>query len=218
VEATATYNSDLLDAWLSYAKTRQHETSLALLVRTPPGLSLEEVAQLRRRHIGLYSFGDSGEIEELIAPMDLAVNIQMPSLSGIKNPYKKLLQPCFQKIERGEWVDGFRDACQVLEAIARNVLIDGMKRGRVFFKGKKGKTISRSVSDVKKMPQGALARAYLEIANPTQIDIVLGKALKRVNAERITAVHGAHRARNDAQVRTKTGQHLWTIVSALKQL
>ena len=215
IEATSGLNKDSIDAWIAYAKTRGHETSLGLLVRTPPGLSLEDVAVLRRQKVALYSF--NGEtIDELTPPTDLAVNIALPALTGLKAIHKNKLQPCFEKVERGEWVDGFRDACQILEDISRELLKDGIKRGRLSFKNAKGKSIIYTIKAIGKMPQGALAKAYGEISTPTHTDIVLGKALKMVNKDRITAVHKTHTAKNNTKVRVQVGQHLWTIVSALK--
>src|SRR5690348_12334612 len=52
VEATSEIKGRTIDAWIAYAKTRDHETSLALLVRTPPGLAMQEVAELRAKRIG----------------------------------------------------------------------------------------------------------------------------------------------------------------------
>lgn len=217
IEAASAVNQGGVDAWVAYAKTREHETSLGLLVRTPPGLSLEDVAALRRQRVALYSYS-SGAIEELVPPSDLAVNIALPSLEGLKPAHKRLLQPSFEKIERGEWIDGFRDACQALEDTARELLKDGVKRGRVAFTSKAGKVLNYSIKEIGKMPQGALARAYAEIQKPTQSDIVLSRALKMVNKARIAAVHKTQKAKNDAKIRVQVGQHLWTVVSAFRQL
>lgn len=216
VEAAAELKVSTVDAWIAYAKTRDHETSLALLVRTPPGLSMEDVAELRAKRVGLYSYSD-GALAELVPPADLAVNISLPSLGGLKAAYRNKIQPCFDKIDRGEWVDGFRDACQVLEDCARELLRDGVRRGRVSFV-KKGKSVSYPLGKIGKMTQGQLAHAYAEVQNPTQVDMVLGRALQRVNGARITAVHKTHRAKNNSKIRVQVGQHLWTIVSALRQI
>lgn len=217
VEATAGVSRGAIDAWIAYAKTRGHETSLALLVRTPPGLSLEDVALLRQQRVGLYSYCD-GSIQEVVPPSDLAVNISLPLLNGLKPIFRRKLQVCFEKIERGEWVDGFRDACQALEETGRELLKDGVRRGRVAFVSSGGKVVQYSVAQIKRMPQGGLAKAYSEIQNPTQADVVLARALGMVNGARIAVVHRTSSARNNAKVRTQVGKHLWTIVSAFRQL
>lgn len=217
VDVTADFRESTVDAWIAYAKTRDHETSLALLVRTPPGLTMEEVAALRAKKVGLYSYGD-GQITELVPPADLAVNISLPSLSQLQAADRKKLQPCFDKIDRGEWIDGFRDACQVLENKARELLKDGVRRSRISFVSEKGKSRNYTIARIGKMTQGQLAHAYGEIQNPTQLDIVLERALMRVNGARVKAVHKTHTAKNDAKIRVQVGQHLWTIVSAFKQI
>lgn len=217
VEATSTFNQDVIDSWVAYAKTREKETSLALLVRIPPGLSLEEVAALKRQRIGLYSYSDSA-IQEVVPPADLAVNISLPSISDLKRIHKlKLLSP-FEKIDRGEWIDGFRDACQALEDTARELLKDGVRRGRVAFMRKNGNQITYTSVKINKMTQGELARVYSEIQNPTQTDMVLCRALKMINKARIAAVHKTHSAKNNARMRMQIGKHLWTIVAAFRQL
>ncbi len=216
VEATSEFKPRVIEAWIAYAKTRDHETSLALLVRNPPGLPMDEVAALKTKRIGLFSYAD-GAISELVPAADLAVNIALPSLIGLKPAYKSKIQTCFDKIDRGEWVDGFRDACQVLEDCSRELLKDGVVRGRVSFV-KKGKAIAYSRGKINKMSQGQLAHAYSEVQNPTQVDIVLTRALMRVNDARIKAVHRTQTAKNNAKIRLQVGQHLWTIVSALRQI
>lgn len=216
VEATAEYRQRTVDDWIAYAKTRDHETAVAILVRTPPGISMEDAAALRAKRVGLLSYAD-GEITELVPAADLAFNISLPALDGLKMAYRTKLQTCFDKIDRGEWVDGFKDACQVLEETSRELLKDGVRRGRISFI-KAGKPILYPIARIGKMPQGQLAQAYAEIQNPTHLDIVLGRALKRVNGARITAVHKAHAAKNIAKMRVQAGQHLWTVVSALRQV
>lgn len=217
VEATSSVNHEGVDSWIAYAKTRGHETSLGLLVRTPPGLSLDDVALLKRKKIALYSYNGTN-IDELVPPADLAVNIALPSLDNLKLAHKKLLQPSFEKIDRGEWIDGFKDACQILEDVARELLKDGVRRSRVSFSSVNGKQIIYTVKAIGKMTQGGLARAYKEIQKPTHTDIVLGKALQMVNKARITAVHKTRTAKNNTKIRVQVGQHLWTIVSAFRQL
>lgn len=216
IEAAAEFKPRTVDAWIAYAKTRDHETSLALLVRTPPGLSMEDVGELRGKRVGLYSYSD-GALVELVPPADLAVNISLPSLEGLKPAFRSNIQLCFDKIDRGEWVDGFRDACQVLEDCSRELLKDGVRRQRVSFV-KKGKSIAYPLAKIGKMTQGQLAQAYAEVQNPTQVDVVLGRALKRINGARIAAVHRTQTAKNNQKIRVQVGQHLWTIVSALRQL
>lgn len=217
IEAVVDVNMSSLDAWLGYARSRDSETSLAVLVVDPPGLSLSTVVELRQRKVGVYSYGSTG-IVELLAPTDLSVAVPLPPLDGLKSQIRRRLQPCFDKVERGEWLDGFRDSCQILEAAAVEHLKDGVKRGRVTFVTPSGKQKVYTLQQIGRMPQGALAKAYGEIFAPTQIDSALAKALDRLNRDRIKAVHKTDSAKHSRALRSKIGQHMWTVVSALKQL
>lgn len=216
VEVMAEYSPTVVDAWIAYSKTRDNETAVVILVRTPPGLPMDVVTALRAKRVGIFSFGENG-IVEVTAPSDLAVNIAIPSLDGLKSCYKSKLRICFDKMVGGEWLDGFRDACQVLEESARELLRDGMKRGRVAFV-KRGKRTNYVASRIGRMTLGQLAHAYAEVQNPTQVDVAMRRALEMINGARIKVVHQTSKARNNAGVRVRVSQHLWTIVSALRQV
>ncbi|MDQ0011544.1 hypothetical protein J2T07_003758 [Luteibacter jiangsuensis] len=217
VEAAIAVSFDTVDAWLAYAKSRSESTYIGFLVAEPPGVTHDVMVGLKQRNVGLFSFGD-GRIVELLPPQDLTVAVQLPSLDTLKPTVAKLIRPCFEKIERGEWLDGFRDSCQVLEVLAAKHLKDGVKRGRITFRNKGGAAVSYSSQRIAKLTQGGLANAFSEIVTPIQTDVIFQKALSSTNPDRVMAVHKTARARNSARIRATIGQHLWTIVSALRQV
>ena len=217
LEAVVATNLDAIDGWVAFAKSRSKSTSFALLVVSPPGVTHEELVQLKQRNVGLFSF-NGALVTEVIGPRDLTVSLQLPPLEMLKPATLRKIKPCFEKIERGEWVDGFRDACQVLESMAVAHLVDGIQRGRLLFRSKNGSQKTYGLQQIKRMPQGALVKVFAEIVAPTQVDSIYHKALSSTNPDRIKAVHKTSRAKNSARFRATIGQHLWTIVSALKQI
>lgn len=217
LEAVVSIDLTSIDAWVSFAKSRSTSTSFALLVVSPPGVSHEAAVQLRQRNVGVYSY-DGAAITELIAPIDLTVLLQLPSLEGIKPAIKGKVRQCFEKIEAGNWIDGFRDACQIIESMAVNHLVDGVKRGRISFSSKAGTAKVYSVKQIRKMTQGALANVFGEIVAPTQVDSIYQKALAKTNKDRVRAVHKTSLASSSPRFRATVSQHLWTIASAIKQV
>lgn len=217
IEAAIAIRLDVVEAWAAYAKSRSESTSIGFLVAEPPGVTSEVLLALKQRNVGLFSFG-AGEIVELLPAQDLTVAVQLPPLASLKPAAARLIRPCFEKIERGEWLDGFRDSCQVLELLAVKHLKDGVQRGRLTFRNKNGAAITYSLKRIGKLPQGALAQAFAEIVTPIQTDVIYQKALASTNPDRVMAVHKTARARNSSRFRATVGKHLWTIVSALRQV
>ncbi|MBN6104701.1 hypothetical protein JR064_21270 [Xanthomonas sp. CFBP 8703] len=217
IEAVVNVDLEAVDAWVAFAKSRSKNTAFALLVVSPPGVGHETTVQLRQRNVGIFSYGQ-GSLTEIIAPRDLTLSVSLPSLEGIDPAILKKISPCFQKIDRGEWLDGFRDACQVLEALAVRHLLDGVKRGRISFRKSNGAVQTYTNKQIKKMPQGSLVKAFGEIVSPNHLDQVYQKALASTNKDRVSAVHKTPRAKNSSRLRATIGQHLWTIISAVKQI
>ncbi len=212
VEVNSSCPMQVLKDWASYGKCRQKESYVALLVPVATTISGLHLAQIRQLGIGVYQSGPEG-ITELIRERDLSVVVSLPSLSGIDRPIKRQMTDAYAKINRGDWIDGFKDACQLLEDGARERLRRRTANGHAALVGKQV-TLAR----ISKMTLGSLANTYERLVQPTSEDIQLTKALSAVNPQRIGAVHNSNDQCVVRRIKTKFSSLMWVVVNGLKQL
>ena len=66
-----------LDAWARFAKSSSRDTRVAIAIPRDAPRDADDDSMLRDLGVGLY-LSDGNTIEEAIAPMDMAVNVQLP--------------------------------------------------------------------------------------------------------------------------------------------
>jgi hypothetical protein len=174
------------------------------------------LASLRELGVGVY-ISDGDALTEIVAPKDLSMNLSLPDLSGEKRALKVVLAPAYAKFERGDWADGFKDACQLLEALARRALVNSIRGSSVSFT-KNGAPKVYNEAQVKRQTLGQLSHSYAEIVLPTAQQQIVARALQELNPDRVGAVHQTNDGRVRRRLRGKVGVHMWMVVKGLRAL
>ena len=205
-----------LEAWLRYCRSCGRDTRLAICLPSPVNLAAEQIEVLHQKGIGLYSVLANALVEQH-APVDLALNVQLPELISLPAPIRQLLGAAYEQFARSQWREGFEEACQVLETQARRYLKRWSRTGRVKILRKTGPA-SLSNHQIDAMTMGQLARTFANIQAQTHADKVIEEALAKINKDRIGVVHHKSKATTEKRLRSNVGQHMWIIVAALKEL
>jgi hypothetical protein len=214
VEVVADCDIKQVESWVSYMKCRQTESYFALVLPMSCDVNSAKLVHLRGMGVGLY-YSDENGVREILAPSDLTLNIALPPLTGKPKALQRDLKPIFQKFQNGNWADGFKDACQLLEDKARRKLVVHIRNGQKTFSKQSGTPRTITIQQVNKFTLGQLAIAYSEIVLPTAEDIAIASALKAVNEDRIGAVHKGNNARVKARLKRNVGLNLWVVLNGL---
>jgi len=86
--------------------------------------------QLRSKSFGLSAISSSG-IAQIIAPIDLNLNIALPERRSLPTRLKALLGAAYDHFDQGSWRDGFEEASRVLEIQSRCYLKRWIKTSRI---------------------------------------------------------------------------------------
>ena len=216
VEVSNVCNLARLRTWIAYSKTRQKETKVCLLLPQQSTLSGDIMRTLRELGIGLF-ISDGTKIDELLRPKDISLPSSLPDIALEKAKLRIMLTPIYRKFDAGDPIDGFKDACQLLEDLARSRFVADFTSQRIKM-DPNGTNAKLKVERVKKMTLGQLAIAYSEIVAPNLLDSNLAKALAAINGDRVDAVHHTNNVKLINKVKKNCSKHMWTIVNALRQL
>jgi hypothetical protein len=207
---------DRVNAWIGYARSCNRDTRVAVCLppRTmvPPGADI----LLRKLGAGLYTVQGTDVIER-IPPRDMAVNVELPSLTTLPRPLRRLLGSAYEQFNRSQWREGFEDACQALEVEARRYLKAGIKSGRITVMRASGPK-NPTPQQIDKMTMGHLADAFSNIQNQNSLDAQIGKVLTALNADRVGVAHHKSKAKTEKSLRAHVGQHMWAIVVVMRAM
>lgn len=216
VELSTRLVSERIDEWVAYAKSSGKDTRIALAFPPKIELSLEQETFLRERGVGFYSASGAG-LSERIIPRDLNLTVSLPQIGSLPPRLRRELGSAYEQFEGSHWREAFEDACQALERASRQYLKTGVQRGRITLVTKKGnRTLTQKQID--KLTMGQLAEAFSQIQNQTQADSILGQTLAKINKDRVGVAHHKTRLRTEKSLRANVGQHMWSIIMALKQI
>jgi hypothetical protein len=206
-----------LDDWVRFARSAGRDTRIAVCL--PDGVvpTQAEEQRLRADGIGLYGAAPGHAIERIPA-LDLALNVQLPELKKLPPKLRVVLGPAYDQFRRSNWREGFEDACRAFEEEARRHLKRWWKSGRLIVLKANGQPDVFSNRKVDKMTMGQLAQLYSRIQNKGKTEAVVAKALSKLNRDRIGVVHHKGKAVTERRLRTNVGQHMWSVVAALKEL
>jgi hypothetical protein len=216
VELDGQIRIDRLEYWIRYAHSCGKDTRVALCLPSSVTVTAERIATLQQKGIGLYAAFPDRAVEQ-VAPADLALNVQLPELNSLPRQIRELLGPIYEQFNRSHWREGFEDACQVLETEARRYLNRWSRTGRVQILRKTG-PVALTAREVNRMTMGQLAANFADIQAQTHADNVIGQALATINRDRVGVAHYKRRATTERRLRTNVGQHMWTILAALKEM
>jgi hypothetical protein len=216
IEVDERLSEEKINSWVGYARSSGRDTQIAICLPSFSPLTQEEEDKLRVLGAGLYSIAETDVIER-IAPRDLGLTIQLPQLASLSSSLRPLLGSAYEQFDRAQWREGFEDACQALENQARRYLKAGCKTGRIKLLTRKGPKIPKP-SRIDKMTIGQLAKEFTLIQNQNHSDSVIGQALKRINKDRIGVAHHKSKPTTEKRLRANVGQHMWTIIAAMKEM
>jgi hypothetical protein len=209
VEVCGVVDLARLKEWVSYSKSTGRDTRLVVCMPTD---SAGQEDDLRKLGVGMFRFGS--EITETIAPIDLALHVELPQLPP---KLRVALGPAYEKQKRGEWRECFEEAANALEEEARRYLKRWSKTGRIKVQRKKGPT-QLTASEINRLPMGALRDCFKDIVSPTSLDSSIEQALTAVNPDRKDRVHRRRARRTEVRLRQNMGKHIWLIVNVMKQM
>jgi hypothetical protein len=217
VELDSEIRFDRLEDWSRYGRSCTRDTRVGLVIPSDAARSGKDDIGLRELGIGLYIVtGD--RLMEAIAPHDLAVSVVLPNIAKLPPRMKKVLGPVYEQFDRSQWREGFEDACQAVESLARRYLKDGISRGRITVGNRVGNPVDVKPKQIDSMPMGELATTFKNIITQNYSDRVIAQALTTLNKDRTNVAHRKVKAATEARLRQNVGQHMWVVVTALKEL
>lgn len=217
VEVDQRINLDRLARWHGYGRSSSRDTRVATVVRRAAPRSARSIEELRRLRVGLYVV-DTADVTEMLEPHDLALNFQLPDISSTPQRFRAVIGPAHEKVQRGDWRDGFTEACGVLEEQAKKYLKEGIDTGRVVILTSRGNPQTLTPQGIDRMTMGGLQNVFQRIQNQNLVDKRVYSALARVRADRNAATHARTRQRTEDALRRNVGQHLWAIDTALRAM
>jgi hypothetical protein len=218
VEVDGTVNAARVQEWVSYARSCQADTQVALAIPSWGNAPIEQQTRLRQLGVGLYMHTAGEGVMEAFAPIDQAVNIALPNLNLYSNRVRKALGPSHEQIRRGQWREGFEDACNALEHEGRKYLNRHVASGRITTRTPKNTVNTPTPERVDKMPLGMLKDTFAAIQAPNASDSKIAAALGKLNPDRIRAAHKKRTPQQEATLRKNVGKQLWLVTAALKEL
>lgn len=218
VEIQSKVQVDRLKTWVSYAKACQKDTRVVVAVPDTLTLKTAIEQQLVSEGVGVLVCNDLDAYEKLV-PKDQSISVQLRPSRTLPVKVRRLLAPSYEKFGRGDWREGFRSACQVLEVEARNHLKVSVSRGRVqLVNPKTGKPMAVTPEKIEKATAGGLATLYGQIVSPNHAESIVEQALKQINTDRVGLVHYEGKASTENRLRKNVGHHMFRIINALKAL
>jgi hypothetical protein len=206
-----------LEVWSRYGRSCQRDTRIAVAIPESAQLSAKDEAQLNDLGVGAYqSLPDRVLVR--VTPKDLAVNAALPHPQSLPQKIRALVGPFMEQFERGDWREAFDAACRVVEVEARKYLIVGVNRGRVVIVGKKGVPLHPTPQQIEKWTLGQLAVGFQNIQKQNKADSEIGKVLSIVNKDRVRVTHFGHKADTEVKLRKNVGQHMWSLIRALREI
>lgn len=217
VEVNAKVAQLALDDWVRFAASASSDTEVAVCLPDHAKINSSTMTFLQSRRIGLYVATADNCVERL-PPADLALKIALPEISQLPKKIRELLGPVYEQFERGQWREGFKEACQILEEQARRHLKKGFHSSRIVVLDKNGNARPLRDATIDKMTLGALAQTFINIKTPNSADDLIAKSLKSINPDRVASTHHEAKKTTEPSLRRNVGKHMWTIIAAIKEI
>jgi hypothetical protein len=198
-----------------YCAAQRTDTRYAVALPPSANPTGEHMAQAQKQGIGLYLAG-SGSFHELIPASDLTLSLNLPDLSRYPNAVRRHLGPSWETCRRGQALEGFDDACVVLEGLARKYLARHRKKRTLVFVNGKGTPVKVTDAAIRKMTMGQLAKLFEQIHKPNHSDTQLANILRALNPDRIRVAHKRRDGRSLGALRQNMHRHFWSIAEGVE--
>lgn len=217
VEVAATIQSAIVRRWHGFGRSCSSDTRITIALPNSAKRPARAVDELTRLKVGMLVV-DGASVTEVLNAHDLAMNFELPDVRRAPKRLKELIGPAHEKIARGDWREGFGDACAALEDEAAKHMKRGVASGRIAVLTDKGNVRSLTATQIDRMTLGQLEKAFARIRNPNYVDTLLVGALGRILDDRNALTHARTKTKTEDSLRRNVGQHLWTIDGALRAL
>jgi len=204
--------------WAGYGRSCSSTTFVVICVPADIEMNGSDMVRIRELGVGLTAIDRTGALSELVAPVDLSLNIALPPLNRHRASIKRELAKVHEHFGRGDWRRGFEHACKIVEKSARRYLARQVRANQVQVPGRHGHPRRVTLREVQRMPLGALADVFCTKLIQHPVDSHLCSGLKRINPDRIDVAHEIRSRRKERRLRGNVGRHMWTIDNLLKKI
>lgn len=211
VEVLSEIDPDRIDEWKCCCNACETDTRMMFFATRQTAANV--MALLAKHKMGLIHFVD-GIRTPMLESSDIAFQIALPALSGLPKPLRADLGPAYENFEKGNWREGFEDACIALENRARLYLWQAINSGRLTIYAK-GKPKNPAKGAVLKMTLGALGITFKNAAPVNHLDSIIGELIAKINRERVKVAHKKYK--EEKTLRQKAPLHTVSIISCLKK-
>ena len=198
----------------AYCAAQRADTRYALALPPAAVPSGEQLAQLQRQGVGVYLSG-ADVFHEVSPPVDLTLNLNLPDLSRYSNHVRRELSSSWESCRRGQALEGFDDACVVLEGLARKYIIRHRRKRSLTFLSAPGRARVVTDANIRKMTMGQLAVLFSQIHMPNHADTLLANVLKTLNPDRVRVAHKRRDGRSVGALRQNMHRHFWSIAEGV---
>jgi hypothetical protein len=208
---------DRITAWVQYGRTCPRDTRIVLILTDSATVKSKDEQKLVELGVGVL-ICNTRDCYERLGGKDQALMYALPPQKALPPRVRRMLAPAYVQFDRGDWREGFKTACQIFEIEARTYLRKALSVGKVQLITKTGKVSKVQPETIDKATQGQLAEYYGMIASPNKTEAFLEQALKRLNGDRVRAIHHGRMRGTETRLRKNVGQNMLVIVNALDNL
>lgn len=216
IELSSLIDHSRLSRWVKFCRSQSADTRLCAVISHDAAHEATTNRYCQENRLGLWTFHD-GRVVELRAPVDLAVQVDLPTLAELAPKLRRYLAGPFRKISTEDWRDGLNDIYLAIEDEARKYLVEGILRTRIaVVVDKKGRLLT--VEEVDKMTLGQLKEAFKNIRNQNQKDALIGNTLALLNPNRVKLIHSRRDSEAERAIRRDVGRHIWAAIGCLEEI
>lgn len=218
VEVASDFQADRMQKWCRFGRSCSGDTQVTLFVPANSTV-LSKLELIQPLHIGLCIANPAGHVQEILAPHDLAMIMDLPVLAEAKAAVRRVLGPAYEQIDRGHWREAFETACVALETEARRYLWRALSGGpppRLTVLNKKGIPRQVKKKEVMKSTLGGVADLLNSTTPHNQMDALLATTIPLINRQRVDVAHFKYR--REVALRKHVRQHMWAIYQCLEEM
>lgn len=204
---------EILD-WAQYARTFDSDTKLYVVIPGTETIPTAHMARLTRAQVGIVAV-DGLDVQLLCPAADLTVNLAIPRLPAGVHEY---LGDSWDLLREGKWMEGFDEACQVLNKLAAAHLVKKLNAGTVSFVTPAGRPKVLTVPDVQRASLGTIREYFSWIAKPGTVETTVEGVIAEINANRVTVAHFKREPNRQEALRAKVAKQTFMVLNAVKLL
>ncbi len=207
---------DRLRQWVAHCKSCTEDTRISVVLPETTTIRPRHESELRLLGIGCH-IATVRSLTQKVTPRDLTISLELPELNNMPKKLRELLGHSYEQFEDSNAIDGFSEACVLLENECKRHLKKGVDSGRIKFISGRG-PCTYTKSQINNRTMGQLIKVFGQIQNKNSIDNGLYQALERINPDRVSVSHERSRVRVARRLSKNATHNMWVIVQALKSI